>query len=562
MPDVDQLITTLQVIGTEAATVLRTAPTGTKDETQMLRKLSMRLISEVPAYQEAVLSVMDLATHSDVEMTETWLSAWFSLQTTDESFLHYSGIPWVPRFTVSPRVSITHALAFCEHLVNHMVYVLSYYVAADDPTSTPVPSTPSFKLADESQLFLLCEWSHYQGVPRAVPLADWIRMMYQPEIALYSVTNKGAYRQHMFHVQDVCILGLVLLDASIRGQRLVDKLRLDDTTQSTTSLWCLCALLHDIGQLLEILPTSAKYVREAESRPLQWLGARATDAVEDLGRQLNEDFSVDPTCSRNAAALPPTHHARIGAAMLFSRLGRTDDGLQCLDETLGAVAAILEHDATKGSVDARVDPLAALLILCDQLQEFGRTRIEASELAAHIVSYLHRAAETASIPMRRLSSPAALHAQSVLVAGGHLDFERRIRFRVDLGQTAGTVVEPRVVWLDACRRLQRLEFFPNTWIDYTNSYNSSQQPSELDRLLRFAEAQSAEYGSLAEWGRLAAKSVDGLRHSIGSDPAVDDPEARTEMLSLRLPELAARRPLSCDVSATYRRMVAFENQGS
>ena len=197
------------------------------------------------------------------------------------------------------------------------------------------------------------------------------------EPSLHSL--KRYYRDHFFHVIEVALLGHVLLETEISENWCLWE-SIHPNKETVLRWWYLAALLHDIGYAIDVLKSSHSHfeffkhcqdllglTKSIDSEINSLKDGRGVKELQELGIQFTDDSQYHKD------------HGVIGAMHLMSllkRIGKDDSDLDIHDYS-PAIEAIALHNLKSPSyrISFKKKPIAFLLALCDQLQEWRRPRL-------------------------------------------------------------------------------------------------------------------------------------------------------------------------------------------
>jgi len=229
---------------------------------------------------------------------------------------------------------------------------------------------------------------------------------------------KQRYRDHFFHQIEVCLIGHCLL-LSRREEKSTDTLAdyilkqcdkanagaLKDATveepASTTTHqtvrqhvpatkadllanWWLAALTHDTAYGIDVLQGTLDLLSYfSNSGPMREFQAAAKACVAKLGEDLKSTFK-EQLPELDGDHLEKGDHGVITAGHLVASF--KNFATQDLERFLPAVRAVAFHNTRHPKVNAAADPVAALLILCDTLQDWGRSQLGFTSSPADVLS--------------------------------------------------------------------------------------------------------------------------------------------------------------------------------
>lgn len=270
------------------------------------------------------------------------------------------------------------------------------------------PPLVSAAEALDSLLHLVDRYVHVElGVDESLDVRRLLSRGLKAEIEHHLARRH--YRDHLVHVVDVFLLGHLLLDTELcwlggRTEPLEAHLcRLVAAAGETFHWhreWAVAALLHDIGY--QAFPADEQrrlggtfFVLEG-GRPPDWLvgpPAHASDGggsgevrrfVEELQGSLRRHADAASWLPSDAAATPTDHgilsalrvaQLLVHAATAGAPSAEPPDPSR-VKPYRAALHAISHHNRFNHPVHMRSHPLSALLRLCDELQEWGRRRVD------------------------------------------------------------------------------------------------------------------------------------------------------------------------------------------
>jgi hypothetical protein len=499
-----------------------------------------------------------------IELSSDWLDVWLGYQLNQSSvlrmkndnsndFADYLSTEQVSELVYDWAIYFRHLLTLCKPEVESSKNQEHHH----DPNK--LHGGPDPEAIDAAKLNLICEWAHAQGVPRLIPLQKLLQTTYASELALYSLSSKVSHRQHLFHVQDACLLGCVLLDSQVGDKNLSNILAkpINENHEKLRQNWLVASLLHDIGYVLQVIP-----------RGMDALGKETADAMasilEDIRKKLKQapiEMGIsDPTPGRSISRLDVENHAYVSVMTILRILDSLiDDGRIANDYNM-ALAAIIEHDVKDSYIDFKKDPLSGLIVICDELQDWGRPRLNAEILSKRFMSAIRRVQGTNLPPISLQSlnlSPKLIVSASW--KDNNLVFEQSDTLEFNLKEhSAGEGgYEPAVAWLDICRSFQRIvsnETLPAYCITLQHKLANDGIP-ELKRLYAFARKDPSSRGGILDWVELVGKkNIDALIYHL-------DETNNVESLTFKVPKLGLTKPLVSIPSGLYREFCEFTRRG-
>jgi hypothetical protein len=318
------------------------------------------------------------------------------------------------------------------------------------------------------------------GIPDRIDLRAHLLQAARGEPALHAL--KHFYRDHFFHTLEVCFLGHVLLETKLEDNRylwqvVAKRLSLPDEEIPVLRLWYIAALLHDVGHGMEVLNSSREYFKFFKhSEALKSL----QDSFEEAARKLSDAKELDKVGiseeRRKVKDLgtEKNHgigedHGVIGALHLQTLLEHIHVEEPNVDpeKYKPAVQAIALHNLRRreDKISFSRQPLAFLLAVCDQLQEWRRLRLAYATSPQWMLSRLRGASGETNIAEGSVSSMKTdLHVESGATGDIHLMFQPNgegdssLAFMLNYDNGINRNSGIFSTWLDATLNFQRLDF--------------------------------------------------------------------------------------------------------
>jgi hypothetical protein len=281
-----------------------------------------------------------------------------------------------------------------------------------DYAHLPVGQRPS----PENYLWLIAEFGYVVlGVDRDLRIYEHFRQAAQHEVLLYH--SRTEYRDHLFHAVDTFLVGYALLTASGSPVKFILSARGNGRKdRETLREWFLAALCHDFGYVMELVPAALGIAQQfpvnGMRKMVPELKSQWDDKITELNRLVKEQQEL-----RSEIGQKRTDHGVFSYLHLRSELLRLDRLAQeevslsgppskwksehC-EQHAEALSAILKHSLAREPVNVRKEPLSALLVLCDELQEWQRPRYNAWELTQSAMVSIHYR-ELGGAAIRRVS---------------------------------------------------------------------------------------------------------------------------------------------------------------
>ena len=175
------------------------------------------------------------------------------------------------------------------------------------------------------------------------------------------------------------------------------------------------ALFHDLGYGMEVYPSIFRISGHLQGDDLMSLNKRIKEAYAEGVAEINAKItSMDPGCTI------PTRpdHGVFSYLHLKSVIERVDKDrpfvypgdakVRVRQEYEAALHAVRLHSLTGSQVVARERPLTAVLVLCDEMQDWGRRGFGTNELLDGSASLINFRA-VGSLPDERICEPIHFH---------------------------------------------------------------------------------------------------------------------------------------------------------
>ena len=431
-------------------------------------------------------------------------------------------------------------IEFCRNL--HAISTLARYLFVQEKEKEP--GELLHRLTQ-----LVSNYAHLElGIPSRLDLRSHLMHNARGEPALHSL--KPFYRDHFIHALEVCYLGHVLLETKIaRGtylwQLVAKHMERGYDKASVLKLWYVASLLHDVGYTMDVMHSGNKHLgffkhspsltKLAEDVKKSMQSLRSSKEVECLGVAIEPGIEYD--------------HGLIGALHLSSLLERIrrDDNTISLEEYEHAVYAIALHNTRRPQdrISFAEKPLAFLLALCDQIQEWRRPRLAFSTAPLWMLSRL----EHDSVLDKEVLGPFVSLETNLVVRDteGMIDLEcpktsrSNRELRVSLGFANGINRNAGVfnLWLDATLNFQRLDFsgLPlDIVVEYVTPYYQDREGTKVKQLHRLRDAAFETHMSfLSEWfpDKVVRKRPGTISNGIVTHRSDDKNQSETLTLDLR-----------------------------
>lgn len=254
----------------------------------------------------------------------------------------------------------------------------------------------------ERFLWLLAEYGYVVlGVERDLRVHEHFRRAMQHEVLLYH--SRTEYRDHIFHAIDTFLCGFVLLKTTHSPFRSLLATRSRSQKKEILRNWFLAALFHDFGYAMELVSLTFRVASQfpvccAEAL-VSGLNREWESQITELNCAVREEQSLISEIGQKR-----TDHGVFSYLHLRSELQRLDTIATIKNDLSGppsnwssehcrkyatSLNAILKHNLVREPVSVRQEPLTALLVLCDEIQEWHRPRYNTWDLVRKSVAAIH-----------------------------------------------------------------------------------------------------------------------------------------------------------------------------
>ncbi len=362
------------------------------------------------------------------------------------------------------RSGMLSDIEFCRLL--HSIAVMAHYSLGEQVA-------PQMEDVIHRLIQHLAYYGHRElGIPERIDLRAYLLHSARGEPALHAL--KQFYRDHFFHAVEVCLLGHLLLNTRISGsqtlwQLIAQQPDMPKNKKDVLRLWYLAALLHDTGYAIDVMGSSLKFLGFFQylSAPRD-LNSVFKATLKQLSPQIQQELDIKIDEKNNSDV--ESDHGIVGALALHSLLGHiaSDDKSVHLKDYIPAIQAIALHNLRRqcDTICFNKHPLAFLLALCDQLQEWRRPRLPYSSSPDLLLASLNGGLpHTANLDGGFKSMHITMQADPINTQGNiytqfctdtigrpHIEFtleyDERINRNSNIFQT----------WLDATLNFQRFDF--------------------------------------------------------------------------------------------------------
>jgi hypothetical protein len=429
------------------------------------------------------------------------------------------------------------------------------------PPFADVPADPTSSLS-RSLLYLLSEYAYREiGVNRELHILEKLSLQLYFELPLYAASS--FYRDHIYHVMDVCLLGEfllrnVLLSNSPKNKpslSMLDDLFLKRPLTDLLKNWYVAALCHDLGYIIEQTDKFLKPYNEIKGEGIYEFSKRLEEGVKTGKKEIRE--IIDKIVKEDPGIIPqdlrekllnssmPTDHGIIGWLNLRHWIKETREPVESFTP---ALVAVLRHNLPDQEIDIYKEPLSFLLLLCDHLQEWGRPRVSPDPLAQGLMESLRFPGKSTYDQKIRMSKmiiqglkPKHLRKKKIplqmcdncfspqkkgckelcLKLHPRVDCKSGLTFILPHQEAREADFEPCISWLKFCRDFQRdadkkkpLPFPITIQFEHLPSRIWSELPSRPMEMDIFEEYSSTHTPAayLCEWIECARNHKEGISY--------------------------------------------------
>jgi len=405
------------------------------------------------------------------------------------------------------------------------------------------------------------------GIPSRLDFRSHLLHTARGEPALHAL--KPFYRDHFMHALEVCFLGQVLLETRIDNRQYLwqivgNQIGVVNDKRRVLKLWYVTSLLHDIGYTMDVLDSSRKYLEFfRHSRALNQLQIDIDKAITELAKEEEvSELGIEMESGMEH------DHGLIGALHLSSLLKRIqrDDPSIDMREYKHAIQAIALHNLRrpKDRISFSNKPLAFLLAICDQIQEWRRIRLPYSTSPLWLISKLnHDYVEEDELDGMAISMKSNLLISRERKGTIDISIPKNRKNSTELELTLeyddkinrnGSVFN---LWLDAALNFQRLDFdgLPiNIYVKYkTPYYYDRNRRTRVKQLHRLRDAYyETHMDFLSDWFPTDNAAGDLKRIANSAINHYSDDHHKVEELSIDLKELSKKMLISRDLRAFWQ----------
>lgn len=344
---------------------------------------------------------------------------------------------------------------FCRTM--HGIGTVAHYLYGQQPLTDDVVS---------QIIQLLSRYCHEAlKIPHRIDFRAHLLHAERGEPVLHSL--KPFYRDHFFHVLEVCFLGHVLLETEVEENKqlweyVASLLKLKNKNE-VLRLWYMTALLHDIGYAMDVLNSSRKFLSFFKhSSFLSDVDKKITDAISNPNEEHKKE--IEKIRLKYKPGMEQDHGI-VGALHLSSLLKKIakDSPHFKAEEYLPAVRAIALHNLRDiyDKISFPKDPLAFLLAICDQIQEWRRPRLPYSTSPDWFIAKLGNpefVTREIEGSFRNITSNIEVEGEELKLKFKRTGGKAKLEFTINYDDTINKSSAVFNNWIDTTLNFQRLDF--------------------------------------------------------------------------------------------------------
>lgn len=461
-------------------------------------------------------------------VTPDWLKGWLFMHIADsacvEKYFERQG-----RAEFSPEETIT----FLRHLSTLALYILHWIRNCGDPHRFPFSDVEEgSKEHMEALLYVISEYAHVDYVlTRKATLFNTLLEIWSHEAVLYTI--RDTYRDHINHMIETCLLGLLLLEVRhIEGNSFFEITLTDETGEDEARIvrnWIVAALMHDVGYAVNIIENAPSQIEFIDAPPIKALREQIEDSQKahfaDAVVQIVEGLSEDLPWLKDYDCEGLDHGVVSAAFLLWLVRDRNVPEESWRKDIRPALEAAARHNLRRLSTSYEDNPLACVLILCDHLQEWDRPLVKGQKirhsLAVSLMGKEWRTTESESL-VKHLKIQNAQFIDGCLTQ----TLDKELSFTLNFEDADSSDYHPSLSWVLSVYDLQDLKDFPHP-ISIAMRHPVLNSP-EMDRLQMFLR-ENPEFSDLSDLVATSREETGWFRYS-----SQDEQSASHEVFTLEL----------------------------
>ncbi len=343
--------------------------------------------------------------------------------------------------------------------------------------------------------YIISEYTDkYLGIEKFFDIEKHLNLFFSSQTLLYFI--KTNYRDHLFHMIDICLLGFFLLSSKLNEKNILDNLseKSESDDKKLLKNWFIAALFHDIGYILSLYENIQLEVKFLKSSEIDNLKKRFADChkreVSIFNGDISEKFRKYDIDAMEISNLSEIDHGVISASHTLNLItdqypaGKESDDK--IKEYLPAIYGIAHHNLSFSGLSIKSQPIGTLLTLLDELQEWERQIIENTSMRDNLavsirsskMSFVSDSKSMIEVIYLRVNDNFLPFEDTYSISDkGNLDFVLDYSKVKDLKE-----FKPLYTWLLKSHKMQRLSLNKlfNVNVTFVNSVKDNEE--ELTRL--------------------------------------------------------------------------------
>ena len=448
--------------------------------------------------------------------------------------------------------------ADCERLtyLTHLLHVIQYALHMRDDSDID---------ALRSIIWLISEFGHEAlGINRLLDIENNLILIARQQAALFGLVDH--YRDHMNHVIQVCLTGWFLLEAKFDNRELYSFILVSPSISPTPAhadftpaiadyknllaKWFVASLLHDVGYVLSIGEGWIKLLASFGTKSLQEIHTRLSESFQhDIGLLLMDSEVMKDLKDK----VKYDDHGVISAIHVSESLKSINsDEHKKYQESYHAMAF---HGKSKNDLSFQSDFLSILMVLCDEIQEWGRPTIDQTHLSLSMSLPVQK--EMTSWRQAIKEVHVNIHAnydnENLVLTLKKKDSLDSLRCSIQYGEEILQQNSLFHVWLARSESFQRLNLtdspLKNTKFILLSPVKPNhkvhrfrQNETQFERLKRFV--RDKHFWGLYHW-------FDNVEY-VKKDEKDQENELSKEEVTLKIDDLCKNKPICDDLSKFFK----------
>jgi hypothetical protein len=267
-------------------------------------------------------------------------------------------------------------------------------------------------------LWLIAEYGYLcLGIERNLQIHKHFRSGGRHEALLYH--SKLGYRDHLIHASNVLLLGLSFLKATngpLRGVKI---------NRSIIKQWFVAALFHDFGYVMELLPSLCRMLELFPMGPgdnvARVVGRALTEEIDKVNKVVKDDqkLATDLGQRSDHGVFSYLHLQQLFKGLSSNCATSSKKGGGYTVRYSQSLSAVLKHSIMSEQIKVRTQPLDALLVICDEIQEWLRPTVNSRSLTEFTIAHINNQ-RVLPITVRRVCRQ--IEVFDCRVSGGQIRF--------------------------------------------------------------------------------------------------------------------------------------------